>query len=742
MPELLDCVCGSEVIICIDGISTWFNRPYVIGTILSVVQSGTYCNQKTYRYSLSYDSDAFLDPSDTLTTANITGVVCKDCLTTYIESLVSEVVSGGYWAEVGAEIQLAAPFSADDIVVSGSDITALSFISLTNISIPTTDATHGQIIQNGNRFIHTAGTENIFIGLDGGNFTLTGDNNIGIGRLILQSLTTGTNNIAIGSGALNGAVDAQYNVAIGTRAGFASVSGYNNIFIGFDSGFYETGSNTLMIDTITRADEATQRVEALIYGIFDPNPVFQMLTVNGHLNVLSGQDLIFGSSTIGATIFSIRGARADGSDDGSLQLGGGGGADYTRGATIHLNGNEFAVDPGCIELMPGETVGSIILYDDSNVVVWTITDDITGHPANAGNLVFGPSGTGIQSATGATWSPNGGAANNEIVYGVLGTPTTAAIISQTVDGADDAVLSVCGGGAASNLRGARIDLYGNEQVGNPGRIDLVPGSAASGEIYCWYNGNYTWVIGTDIASSPVWGGNVVFNTSGTGIEGNGGALWKPEGSLSDNALVFSDVGTASAVGKIRASTADAADDALLHLCGGGEAAYDRGARIDLGGNEHVTYPGRINLYAGTGGWVDVYYTDVLTWSFTDNLTGNATNGGNVIFQNPGKGVVDATESLAATGSVLADAAQITYRVTFVTASDGVKGVKLPATPDVGASYRIYNTANAILLVYPGAAGDQINAAGAGVAVSIAAYASLEVTALSASQWWGGESANP
>lgn len=876
MTELLDCVCGSDVIICVTGIAMWSDRPYLPGTILSVVQSGTYCGQKAYRYSISYESDWLLDPTQSLTTANITGIICKGCLTTYVESLISGVLAGGFWEETLGVMHLAAAYWGDPITVDGSALTALDLESLTNLTLPVTDATHGQIIQAGNPFIHTFGTENVFIGLNSGNFILTGDNNIGLGRLTLGSLTTGTNNVAIGAESLTNVVDGQYNVAIGRRAGAGVISGLYNIFIGFDAGFWETGSNKLIIDTYTRADEATQRVEALLYGVFDANPVHQILTVNGHLNVLSGQDLIFGSSTIASTIFKVRGARADGADDGLVTICGGGDYFANRGAYIVVGGNESAIT-GDIHLAVGDVGGLVRIFDDTSNEVWAISTDITAHVVNGGNLVFGPDGTGISSQVGGIWSPRGAPATTLLMYGSLGTPDSASIISNTIDGADDAILSVCGGGEALDTRGARIDVYGNEHVANPGRVDIVPGVAVPGDTQIWYNGNVVWTITNDISSSAVWGGNVIFNNVGTGIEGSGGALWKPEGTLTDNSLVYSDVGTPSPSAKIRASTADATDDALLHLCGGGEAAYTRGARIDLGGNEQGTYPGRINLYPGESGYVDIYNTDVLVWSITsnfeqnaanggqiifartgtgiassgaipveinprgdaqrwflfdapsdtahtlqfgdagvtaaqtlticastsdadddaavyvsgggaaldsrgswisvhgnehatkggyielspgeagridfyslsalcwtitDNITGNATNGGDLVFQRAGKGVVDATQSLAATGSVLADAAQITYRVTFVTAADAVKGVKLPATPSVGASYRIYNTANAILLVYPGAADDQINAAGAGVAVSIAAYASLEVTALSTSQWWGGESANP
>lgn len=74
-------------------------------------------------------------------------------------------------------------------------------------------------------------------------------------------------------------------------------------------------------------------------------------------------------------------------------------------------------------------------------------------------------------------------------------------------------------------------------------------------------------------------------------------------------------------------------------------------------------------------------------------------------------------TLAAAGSEQGDAAAITKQVTYVTASDGAKGVVLPAAT-AGAIYFVYNTvATSGLLIYP-ASGDDINDGSANAAVTI------------------------
>lgn len=105
------------------------------------------------------------------------------------------------------------------------------------------------------------------------------------------------------------------------------------------------------------------------------------------------------------------------------------------------------------------------------------------------------------------------------------------------------------------------------------------------------------------------------------------------------------------------------------------------------------------------------------------------------------GITYTPGTLAALGSDQAGAALIAARVTTVTASDGTKGVRLPAAPTAGDEYIIINTVAAVLKVYPGS-GDAINATTADAAVSIAASVVTQCVATSASQWWCFEGVAP
>ena len=82
--------------------------------------------------------------------------------------------------------------------------------------------------------------------------------------------------------------------------------------------------------------------------------------------------------------------------------------------------------------------------------------------------------------------------------------------------------------------------------------------------------------------------------------------------------------------------------------------------------------------------------------------------------------IASTSSPAATGSTIADAAAIATGIAFVSGADGTKGVLLPVILP-GETYVVKNTANAVLKVWPNAAGVAINGLAAGAAISMAAY---------------------
>lgn len=90
-------------------------------------------------------------------------------------------------------------------------------------------------------------------------------------------------------------------------------------------------------------------------------------------------------------------------------------------------------------------------------------------------------------------------------------------------------------------------------------------------------------------------------------------------------------------------------------------------------------------------------------------------------------------TLAAAGSDLAGAGAITKKITYVTATDNAKGVKLP-TPATGDSYKIYNTvASKNLIVYP-VSGGTINGGSANAAVTIYGKSGLDCFATSTSAY--------
>jgi len=125
----------------------------------------------------------------------------------------------------------------------------------------------GNILKDGNRFIHNAGTDNTFVGINAGNFATTGAENVGVGRNALFSNTTGFENNAIGGFSLvtntigenNNAMGAfslvnnttgNENTALGGFTLTTNTSGSGNVAVGFQSGFsLATGNNNVFVGT-------------------------------------------------------------------------------------------------------------------------------------------------------------------------------------------------------------------------------------------------------------------------------------------------------------------------------------------------------------------------------------------------------------------------------------------------------------------------------------------------------------
>jgi len=165
---------------------------------------------------------------------------------------------------------------------------------------------------------NNTGDRNVFFGYNSGASNTSGDDNVFIGHNAGLLSSTSLNNVVIGSDAGSSGSLSQFNVIVGFKSGevsagqkntfsgafsgYRNTSGAENTIIGYGAGqfittgsgnvilgnlagTFETGSNKLFIDNQLRADEATGRTDALIYGVFNATPANQELRINASLGV-------------------------------------------------------------------------------------------------------------------------------------------------------------------------------------------------------------------------------------------------------------------------------------------------------------------------------------------------------------------------------------------------------------------------------------------------------------------------
>ena len=93
------------------------------------------------------------------------------------------------------------------------------------------------------------------------------------------------------------------------------------------------------------------------------------------------------------------------------------------------------------------------------------------------------------------------------------------IISQnTSDGSDNSQLSLAGGGADSDGRGARARLYGNEHSSKGGDVDISTGNIANAQMDLYATGNFTVDAGGEIildADAQGSGNGILLKDAGT-----------------------------------------------------------------------------------------------------------------------------------------------------------------------------------------------------------------------------------
>ncbi len=132
--------------------------------------------------------------------------------------------------------------SNDYLTLSQSNGNVSLFRNMELGGITNSTSTRGVITKNGLRFIHNyqaAGTngQNTFIGLEAGNFTMSGSGshssfNTGVGYQSLFSLTSGYENSAFGNLSLYSNTTGRWNSALGNEALYSNTTGGGNSAFG------------------------------------------------------------------------------------------------------------------------------------------------------------------------------------------------------------------------------------------------------------------------------------------------------------------------------------------------------------------------------------------------------------------------------------------------------------------------------------------------------------------------------
>lgn len=128
--------------------------------------------------------------------------------------------------------------STPSIFIGPGSVAATTTVGAgTNLLIPATSSTIGQIIQNGIPVFHTLGASSVSLGAFAGNVTgITGDNNTSLGWECGLALTSANNNVLIGKSCATATATILGSVVIGSEAvGAATAQANNSVIIGYQA---------------------------------------------------------------------------------------------------------------------------------------------------------------------------------------------------------------------------------------------------------------------------------------------------------------------------------------------------------------------------------------------------------------------------------------------------------------------------------------------------------------------------
>jgi hypothetical protein len=78
--------CGGDVVVCVPEDIAYSGFPYIEGTIVSVRDTVNHCGDPVYNYGIRYDENELADLNSPLTQCQVNGLICRGCLTQYIDA--------------------------------------------------------------------------------------------------------------------------------------------------------------------------------------------------------------------------------------------------------------------------------------------------------------------------------------------------------------------------------------------------------------------------------------------------------------------------------------------------------------------------------------------------------------------------------------------------------------------------------------------------------------------------------
>jgi hypothetical protein len=259
------------------------------------------------------------------------------------------------------------------------------------INIPATTSTAGQITQAGAQFIHSFGTNNLFLG-GAGNPTLasmSGDGlNVAIGKSAMVAATTTTGNMAIGKGSL-GAITTSAsfsNVALGNQCLDQTTSAIESIAIGNNCQRSMSSQYSVTIGNLANAGNYSVAVGYDALNGTNANALAcvaigrdAMKLATGERNTACGHSA--GSTITTGTYNSLFGEMAQtGSATGTYRTAIGAGAVGTVNNSIKLGRNHTPSVPGDMVILPSVLTANLPTATAAMAgALIYVSDDGAGH---------------------------------------------------------------------------------------------------------------------------------------------------------------------------------------------------------------------------------------------------------------------------------------------------------------------------------------------------------------------------